>query len=194
MSKLDRLDAPHVEPLNRLVRSWRNERPDRFVPWFDPDDAGTGARVLVLLEKPAPSTASLGEVAFSSEDNDNPSSRALRVARIESGLQRNQYVRWNAIPWIDPEQPRQAGDTAIELARGALHSLLAALPRLRVIVPLGTVALNATMRYFTLTNVPLIVPVIGAPHPSPANGAHRHEQHQRMTNAFRHAARIASER
>jgi len=61
----------------------------------------------------------------------------------------------------------------------------------RVVVPLGAVALNAVMRYFTPAEAPVIVPVLAAPHPSPANGAHRAEQHLRMVNAFTRAAVIA---
>lgn len=194
MSKLDRIHEPHVQPLNVLAAYWRAEVPGRFVPWFDPDDAGIHARVIVLLERPAPSTVAQAEAALSSEDNDNASSRAVRAARIESGLQRDQYLRWNVIPWVDPHASRASGDVAVDSARGALHALMTELPELRVIIALGSVAVNAVMRYFTLAADPVIVPVIGAPHPSPANGAHRHEQHQRMTNAFRHAAVIASKR
>lgn len=189
--KLDRIDAPHVAPLNRLVRTWREAEPSRFVPWFDPDDGGTGARIAVLLERPAPSTVRDGAEAFCSEDNSSASSAALRRARDSSGLPRGGYVKWNAVPWTTPDARRPSGAADVDEAREALHEFLRTLPELRVLVPLGAVALTAVMRYFTLADAPVIVPVLAAPHPSPANGAHRAEQHLRMVNAFTRAAAIA---
>lgn len=180
--------ASHVAPLNRLAERWRRDETEgmRFVPWFDPDSGGVHARVLILLESPAASTVQTGPTALSSEDNDNPSSRAFRAARIESGLDRADYLRWNIIPWAS-SAPRAPSPTALDAARPALHELLQCLPQLTGIVALGNSALTGMMRYLTLHADPLIVPVLGAPHPSPANGHHRHEQHERTVNALRRA-------
>lgn len=62
------------------------------------------------------------------------------------------------------------------------------MPSLRPVVTLGASALTGIMRYFTLHPAPLLYPVLAAPHPPPANGAHRHEQHTRIVNALRRAA------
>lgn len=89
--KRARVDEPHVAPLNSLVRSWRTA--DRFVPWFDPDGGGTGAHVLLLMEIPSPATVRAGDLGLSSEDNADPTARALTAARSASGLRREQCLR-----------------------------------------------------------------------------------------------------
>jgi hypothetical protein len=192
--------------LDALAASWRvgplGER--RFVPGFDPLGPGTDARVLVLLQSPAPVTVSHGVDAVASEDNDAPSSRAFRAARLESGLGRGDYLRWNVVPWA-LENPvtqgpgagrpasRRTGPTPDELdaAAPALHALLTALPHLRAVVALGDATLAGVMRYLTLHDSPVIVPVLAAPHPSPANGHRRHERHVRIVNALRRARSLA---
>ena len=175
-----------TDRLDELVAGWRTAAPGRFVPAFDPDSGRTDAKVLVLLERPAADTVARGEQAVSSEDNPNPSSRAFRRARIESGLDRRDYLRWNIIPWVDPHA---AGSAVAELdgARNALHDLLTAMPRLEGIVALGQPALTGVMRYFTLHENPCIRTVLAAPHPSPANGRHRAEQHARIVAALSRA-------
>ncbi len=51
--KLALLDKPHVKPLSDFVRHLRDERGgDESIPWFDPTEAGTEARILMLLEAP----------------------------------------------------------------------------------------------------------------------------------------------
>jgi uracil-DNA glycosylase len=177
----------HVAPLNDLVRHWRaSADPPRFVPWFDPDSGGVGARVLVLLQSPAASTVQAGPEAISSEDNPNRSSRALRAARIEAGLRRTDYLRWNIIPWACAAAgPPTVAD--LDAAQPALHAVLRLLPELTGIVTLGGHALTGVMRYFTLHPDPVIAPVLGAPHPSPANGHRRAERHERTVRALQRA-------
>ena len=65
-----------------------------------------GVIPFVLLQSPAPVTVSHGVDAVASEDNDAPSSRAFRAARLESGLGRGDYLRWNVVPWAleNPEE------------------------------------------------------------------------------------------
>ena len=85
-AKRTRVDEPHVAPLNELVRRWREPagRPSRAVPWFDPDGGGVGARVLLLMESSGPRTVAAGDLGFSSEDNEDPTSRRLRRLRAGS--------------------------------------------------------------------------------------------------------------
>jgi uracil-DNA glycosylase len=179
----------HVAPLNHLASGWRAEGPAgrRFVPWFDPDSGGIHARVLVLLESPAPATVRAGPGACSSEDNPSASSRALRAARLQSGLGRGDYLRWNIIPWATTGTPPTAD--RLDEAQPALHALLGLLPELTGIVTLGSPALTGVMRYFTLHPDPVIVRVLAAPHPSPANGHRREERHQRIVHALQRAMR-----
>lgn len=175
-----------TDRLDELADRWREAVAGRFVPAFDPDSGRTRSRLLVLLERPAANTVAQGPVAVSSEDNPNASSRAFRSARLEAGLARNEYLRWNIIPWVDTT-PAGSSTDELDEARDALHDLLSALPRLTCIVTLGQPALTGVMRYFTLHEDPVIRTVLAAPHPSPANGRHRSEQHARIVAALTRA-------
>ncbi|MGG7453018.1 hypothetical protein ACQ3HE_19140, partial [Plantibacter auratus] len=55
-------------------------------------------------------------------------------------------------------------------------------------------ALDGVMRHLTLHDDARVIPVLGAPHPSPANGRHRADQHLRSVNALRLADRLGSGR
>jgi len=89
-SKRDRVDDPHVALLNALARRWRTD--GRFVPWFDPDGGGVRAQVLLLMETPGPETVAAGDQGVSSEDNPDPTARALCAARAGSGLRADQCL------------------------------------------------------------------------------------------------------
>lgn len=173
-----------VRELNRLAVRWRIslDGTARFVPRFDPESGGTASTVLLLMESPGPSTVTMGERAVCSEDNPGPTAAALRRARTEAGLPREATLRWNLIPWALPGRPTRRD---VEEGRIALGELLTHLPQLRAIVTFGTIALDGVMRHLTLDEDAALVPVIAAPHPSPANGAHRHEQHRRAVQALR---------
>ncbi|MDP4332421.1 uracil-DNA glycosylase family protein [Curtobacterium sp. A7_M15] len=181
-------EVADVRSLNALAETWRTA-PDgsrRFVPNFDPRSGGTSSRVLVLMQSPGPQTIAAAHTAICSEDNRGPTSAAFRAARVESGLARNEYLRWNLIPWAPSSTPTRRQD--IEDGRAALAVLLEHLPGLNVIVTYGTTALDGVMRHLTLAERAHLVPVIAAPHPSPANGHHRAEQHARSVQALRLAA------
>ena len=189
MSTPDELadEVADVRSLNALAEAWRTA-PDgsrRFVPNFDPRSGGTSSRVLVLMQSPGPQTIAAAHTAICSEDNPGPTAAAFRAARIESGLARNDYLRWNLIPW---EILGRVRPVDIDEGRHALETLLKVLPVLDAIVTYGTAALNGVMRHLTLDEHPRLVPVIAAPHPSPANGRHRAEQHRRSVQALRLAA------
>lgn len=176
--------ASRIDQLDRLAARWRVS-PDggsRFVPRFDPTSGGTTSAVLLLMESPGPSTVTMGENAICSEDNPGPTAAGLRRARIESGLARESAIRWNVIPWALTHRPLQPD---VEEGRVALGELLVLLPRLRVVVTFGATALDGMMRHLTLDDRASLIPVIAAPHPSPANGRHRAEQHRRAVQALR---------
>ncbi|WP_116416876.1 uracil-DNA glycosylase [Subtercola boreus] len=188
-SKLARLEERHVAALNGLVRQLRTTGGSpRVVPWADPDSGGVDARVLVLFESPANLTVSAGASAFSSEDNENATSRSFAAARIEAGMTRRDYLRWNVVPWplfdaAGVRRPPNADD--LDEAQPALAAVIELMPGLSSIVTFGATALTAVMRYYTLHDHPVIVPVLAAPHPSPANGHRRGENHVRAVNALR---------
>lgn len=139
----------------------------------------------MLMESPGPATVALGADAICSEDNPGPTAAALRRARTESGLARESALRWNLVPWALARHPNRVD---VDEGRLALAELLRLLPRLRAIVTFGTIALDGVMRHLTLNDAAVLLPVIAAPHPSPANGAHRAEQHRRAVQALRLAS------
>lgn len=176
-----------VDPLDRLIDVWRRDPAggSRFVPRFDPWSGGTGSRVLALMQSPGPATIAAGAAAICSEDNPGPTVASFARARRESGLARAAYLRWNIVPWALTNAVSSAD---IEEGRLALGELLRVLPALRAIVTFGTPALTGVMRHLTLATDARPVAVLAAPHPSPANGRHRAEQHQRAVQALRLAA------
>lgn len=190
-TKRDRVDEAHVRDLNALARSLRHapDGSDRFVPWFDPDSGGVSSRVLVLMESPGPRTVAAGDLGFSSEDNQDPTTQALRAARTASGLARAAYVRWNVVPWptYDANGHRRPPTVAdLDEAGPALAAVLELLPRLQLVVAVGAPALNGVMRLLTSAPVDLArVPrVLGVPHPSPRNAHQRAESRKRFETAL----------
>lgn len=178
----------------------------RLIPSMDPSGGGLQSSILVLMERPAPSTTTRlqnGTDIVCGEETQNASVRAFVAAREESGLARTDYLRWNVIPWASAptKNDREAGGrrpvttsrspcAELDAARDALHLLLRSMSTLNVIVTLGEPALTGVMRYFTLHDEPCLHYVLAAPHPSPANGAHRREQHRRIVNALRRGASL----
>lgn len=192
-SKRARVHDTPVRRLNELVERWRlgGSTGSRFVPWFDPDGAGTSARVLLLMEAPGPRTVAAGDLGFSSLDNDDATTRQVRRALSPSGLDPAHCLRWNVVPWaLTSSEGRRRSPRVDDLedARPALSALLAELTDLRVVVPFGSAALEGWMRYLTLTDHPVVIPTLAVPHPSPVNGHRRQEALQRTTTALERAA------
>ncbi|WP_255696390.1 uracil-DNA glycosylase [Allobranchiibius sp. GilTou73] len=179
----------HLARLDAFAATWRLSPTGarRFVPGFDPDSGGDRSRVLVLMQSPGPSTIARGDAAISSEDNPGPTAVAFRRARMESGLDRFDYLRWNIVPWALDHTPRIED---LEDARPALAQLMSALPDLRAVVTFGTPALMGIMRYFTLDPDARVVPVLAAPHPSPANATRAEEKHRRSVTALHRASQL----
>ncbi|WP_157598365.1 uracil-DNA glycosylase [Phycicoccus sp. Root101] len=161
------------------------------MPWFDPAGAGTKAQVLLLMESPGPQTVAVGDLGFSSLDNEDPTTQKVRRAMTLSRLDPAHCLRWNVIPWalLGPDGRRRSPRVDdLEDARPALTTLVSGLPFLKVVVTFGGAALEGWMRYLTLTDTPVLVPTLAVPHPSPANGHRRHEAFLRTTFALDRAA------
>jgi len=166
--KLALLDEPHVKPLSDYVRRLRAERGgDESIPWFDPTDAGTKARILMLFEAPGPrATATRRGSGFISNDNRDLSAKSmwelLREARIDRS---RETVSWNVVPWYigSDRRIRAAKSEDIREASEALVQFLLLLPELRVVLLFGIPAAEAWER------VSSELPTIEAPHPSPVN-------------------------
>lgn len=105
------------------------------IPWFDPLDAGTDARVLFLLESPGPKADAGAGSGLISADNNDPTAHNMWMFRKRAGLDASVGVHWNIVPWyLDGGKPQ-----ATHLERGArlLIELLGLLPRLEVVVAMG---------------------------------------------------------
>lgn len=147
------------------------------------------SRVLVLMESPGPRTVAAGDPGFSSKDNQDPTSAALRAARQASGLPRAEYLRWNVVPWpsYDAAGHRRPPTVAdLDEARPPLAALLELLADLELVVAVGAPALNGVMRLLTATPEDLarLPRVLGVPHPSPRNAHQRAESLARLETAL----------
>jgi Uracil DNA glycosylase superfamily len=145
--------APHSVPLADWVDIIAARRAaaaqPAMMPYIDPLDAGTDARVVLILEAPGPMTnahnAKPGS-GFISSDNADPTARNLWDARRAAGLIDGVLI-WNAVPWY--LGPTQRKPTTAERASGALilRELITKLPELHTIVPLGRHAQGTWRRY-----------------------------------------------
>jgi uracil-DNA glycosylase len=155
--------APRMRPLRALAARLRRAT-GREVPEADPVDGGAEARLLLLLETPAPR---LGSAGFVSRDNRGGTAANLRRFLADAGLERGDTLLWNAVPWVihAPGACNRA-PTAAERRAGAawVPPLLAILPRLAVVVLSGRVA--AALQTAIQACRPELS-VLCMPHPSP---------------------------
>ncbi|GAA1907626.1 uracil-DNA glycosylase [Williamsia serinedens] len=183
--KRARVRDRHVAPLNALVDDWRGVHP--AVPWFDPDDGGVLARVLILMESPAPRTMRVGGTGFCSEDNPDSSNRLLSSLRDEHGPARADCLKWNIVPWaVLDDAGRARTPDAGELAEAGamLQEVLSVATAVEVVLTLGRPALAGYMAYLTAAPGRPLLPVVSAPHPSQRNTRGRDDAIRRIGVAF----------
>ena len=143
--KLGLLGEPHVAPLTEFVKRLRCEHPGKLVPWFDPDEAGVCAPILILMQAPGPGAIrELGGSGFVSANNDDPTAKKMRTLFRDAGVDRaREVVTWNAIPWhTDGGAPSWEVDERLRW----LHQLAGLLQEVRVAVLLGRKAATAWRR------------------------------------------------
>jgi hypothetical protein len=165
--KLALLDEPHAKPLSDFVRRLRAERGgDESIPWFDPTEAGTGARILMLFEAPGRKATAQQGSGFISADNNDASAQNMWELLCEAGIDRDREIAtWNVVPWYigSDRRVRAAQVEDIREARETLVRLLLLLPELRVVLLFGKPAARAW------EEAGIDLPAIHAPHPSPRN-------------------------
>lgn len=155
------LDRPEMAVLRRFalqVRQTHGPTPD-----FDPADGGPTARILLLLETPG---TGIGKTGFVSADNATGTAANLRRFLAEAGIDRQDLVIWNAVPFVIHTGGPNRAPRMAEIRRGLalLPPLLALLPNLRCVVLSGRIAGSGE---------PIIqgeqpgLPVVRIPHPSP---------------------------
>lgn len=135
------------------------------IPYIDPLDAGTCARVLIILEAPGPRTNAFNTVpgsGFISSDNDDATAENLWHARREAGLIDGVLI-WNAVPWYLGPTKRKPLVAEKREGGGILRELIQQLPELDTVVPLGDHA-KETWRRFTRPNIGIPIRTIESFH------------------------------
>ena len=158
------LDESHIAPLTEFVRRLRAERGD-VVPWFDPTEAGTKARILMLFENPSRRADAAQGSGFISADNNDVSAKNMWGFLRKAGIDRSRdVVAWNIVPWYvgDERTIGKVKTSDIDEARPALLELLGLLPNLGVVILFGRKAQAGWLR----ARPPVDIPVLEAPHPS----------------------------
>lgn len=136
------LHEPHIAALTQYVAGLRRKHVDWEFQDFDPSDGGCEAEILFLLEKPGPMTSAKGKGSgFISRDNDDPTAEAVFRFMEKAEIPRKRTLQWNVIPGWNGRRKV----TATERVEGVreLCNLLPLLPRLRVVVLVGTHARRA---------------------------------------------------
>lgn len=127
------------------------------IPQFSQKDGRTKAKILFLHRDPGNSGASMTGVV----DRDNPkiTAKNFREANEKVGLDREQTIAWNIVPWPVGER---AIAPQVEAALPWLGNLIELLPKLRVVALLGNDARRATrLLYLCHPNLH----VLHGPHP-----------------------------
>ncbi|HYN35948.1 MAG TPA: uracil-DNA glycosylase [Actinomycetota bacterium] len=164
--KRARLTLPHIATLTQYVEALRASKPDALIPFFDPAEAGTGARILLLLEAPGKRAAPPHGSGFVSPDNNDQTAQNMWLLLQDAGVDRSRdVVTWNVVPWYigDGRKIRAAKSDDLHEGREAVQRLLDLLPDLRVVVLLGRKAQASWKRL----KIKPRVATIECPHPSP---------------------------
>lgn len=164
--KMKRLHLPHIKLLTEFVYEIRREtRLGEGIPYFDPDDGGTDARCMFLLEAPGRKAVNSG---FISRNNPDETAKNFFMMNKEAGVPREDTLSWNIVPWYigDGKKIRSANNRDILDGLPYLYSLLEMLPKLEIIVLVGKKAqlvrndIERRMPYILLKDMH---------HPSPKN-------------------------
>lgn len=187
LNKRRRIDDSAVAPLNALVRAWRSADTTKSLPWFDPDDGGVRARLLILMESPAPRTLGAAGSGFCSHDNPDRSNRLLAKLLQASTIPRSDCVKWNMVPWAlrdENDRPRPPRRPDLDLAAPRLREVLDLTRDVDVVLTLGSAALAGYMLAVTADPPAILRRVLAAPHPSQRNAASSAQSVRRIENAL----------
>lgn len=184
---------PSIRPLHDWSKRLAVKR-DALVPFFDPGDAGIGARVLFLLEAPGPMT-NVGNrrpgSGFISVDNNDRTAENLWTHRKQAGLDESVALLWNIVPWyigVEGKETRKPNRHELKDGAAGLRELLGMLPNLRVIITCGRFAQKGWKKH--LADLQERCTVIETWHPSPL-ALNRPSRHAEFQNALQRA-RVAA--
>lgn len=99
--KLSRIRQPHIAPFNALADEIADfyGLPRGHVPYVDPDQGGTDARVLVLLDNPSTKAEAGTGSGLLSLDNDDWTAKNCRLAYKKFVVDWKDVVHWNVCPF-----------------------------------------------------------------------------------------------
>lgn len=165
-TKLARIRAPHVVPLNDLAdRIAEAEGLGRGeVPYVDPDTGGIDARMLVLLDNPSTKAESATGSGLLSLDNNDRTARNCREAYARHGVRSKDVVHWNVVPF-PVAGVKNGGSTPAERARSVrwTREIVDLLPDLEIVLLLGAAARDGWRRA-AITRTGIYVPSGNVPH------------------------------
>jgi len=174
--KTARIRDAHVAPLNNYVDRLTAERRG-FVPYFDPDDGGTDAEILLVLQRPGSKATE-----FISTDNPDQTARNLREVERAAGIDHKKVCHWNMVPWYAPAKAKMP-DAERAIGRKRLAELLQTeLSGITTLVAIGKVAQEG------LAMMRLPVRLLTGPHPSPLNFNTRPDERERLIRVLPKAA------
>lgn len=141
--------APHIAPVNELVKALRQERPDLSMPLVAPHYDATTARVLSLLSNPGPRADGERGSGFLSTENDDGTAERLGTIYERVGARPIDVIPWNGFPWyVHDAHPNGLPLHLVAEGQSALHRLLLAVPGIRSVVAHGKDAHRAASLYF----------------------------------------------
>lgn len=141
--KKTRIRDNHVAALNSLADRIADAvgLPHGHVPYVDPDQGGTNARVLVLLDNPSTKAEAGTGSGLLSLDNNDRTARNCREAYERAGISWGDVVHWNVVPF-PVAGVKNGGSTPAERARSAqwTREFVALCPNLEIVLLLGVAA------------------------------------------------------
>lgn len=153
--------------LGPFVDELRRDWPDRAIPGFDPNDGGSAAKVLFLLEAPGPRAVDSNLI---SRDNNDKTAANFNALLENAGIVRAETALWNVVPWYignaNHTKIRPARVSDLREADAQLAKLLHLMPELRAVVLVGRKARHKSVRALIEREAPH-VGVFKCYHPSP---------------------------
>lgn len=150
--RLTMLTLPHIAPLITYSRQITAKLGDSYqIPYCDPCDGGTHAKVLFLLE--APGRKAVGS-CFISRNNPDPSAKNMCTLLNTAKIPRTSTILWNIVPWYvgSDAKIRSVKKSDVVAALPFLKELIDLLPNLKAIVLVGRKAQSAKPQIIQLTS------------------------------------------
>lgn len=187
------LDLPHIQPLLAFLEGRRTplahtlKLPEVQLPLFDPVSGGVHTRVLLLLESPGPKASAGKGSGFISCDNFDQTAKNVFLTLQEAGLERDQVMCWNVVPWYLHEV-RKPNKQELKVGMQEFRLLLPLLPDLKVVILHGKAAQEGwKMLPFKIQEAYTILEV---GHPSPTNFNTRPLEREKLLSAYRQARHL----